>query len=336
MKSFRFSCLPAFLPAFLGFLPVLVNAQNIIRVSPVVNEGDYTSLQTAIDAAEPNDILMVYPGTYGSIQINKPLKIYGPGYRIPDNPPLEISTIKLNAQADDITFASGSTGSEFSGFYARRFIAQNVNNLTIKRNYFNHGGAGYNSALNNASSIIIEGNYFYIGVVGYYNECLTIGGGCQNVIIRNNVFNPYWGHTSFGVKMNENNGTNQIKYYNNYSNSKNTFHYSEIYNNIFTNPNGGSNWNTGGTNNYITNNMIGVQAGTFVSGTYSFDAQYQLAPNSPAKGAGVNGEDLGIFGGATPYKLSGIPDIPLVYELNVPGETPPGNVEINIKVRAEN
>ena len=126
--------------------------------------------------------------------------------------------------------------------------------------------------------------------------------------------------------------SSQIIFKNNYTNVQHRINNSEIFNNIMTAPNG--QWNPGGTNNYITNNMIGVAGGTFVTGTYSFDAQYQLAVNSPAQGAGVNGVDLGIFGGTTPYKLSGIPDLPLIYELNVPDEAN-GSINVNIKVRAE-
>lgn len=316
-------------------------SQNIIRVSPVVNEGDFTNLQMAIDAATSGDILMVYPGSYGSIQVNKALKIYGPGYRIPENPSLGITTIKLNAQLYDVVFLPGSAGTEVSGFYMSRFLADGVSNLVIKRNFINHAGSGFESRLKNANGVIVQGNYFYMGLVGQFNTSLMIDINCSNVIVENNVFdgNNSLLHTQYGCSM-VNNSSSQIIFRNNISMPRNTFHYSEIYNNIFFNPNGGSGWNFNGTNNYATNNLIGIPGNTFVGwptqGSYSFDSRFQLAPGSPAMSAGVNGEDLGIFGGDAPYKLSGIPSFPLIYDLFVPMNNGGNSININIKVRSEN
>ncbi len=45
------------------------------------------------------------------------------------------------------------------------------------------------------------------------------------------------------------------------------------------------------------------------------DGKFRLKPGSPAIGAGIDGVDLGIFGGPNPYKLSGIPSIPTIYKL---------------------
>jgi hypothetical protein len=52
---------------------------------------------------------------------------------------------------------------------------------------------------------------------------------------------------------------------------------------------------------------------------YSTDGKYVLSATSPAKAAGLYGEDCGAFGGDTPYILSGMPPIPSIYYLNVPG-----------------
>ena len=88
----------------------------------------------------------------------------------------------------------------------------------------------------------------------------------------------------------------------------------------------------------VNGNMFGVDMTTvFIDDTnpaYSDDGQYILKSDSPAKGAGVGGTDCGMFGGSSPYKLSGIPGIPNIYELNVPenGYTNDGiNVEIKVK-----
>ena len=46
-----------------------------------------------------------------------------------------------------------------------------------------------------------------------------------------------------------------------------------------------------------------------------------LKPNSPAKGAGSGGTDIGMFGGVNPYVLSGIPSVPTFYQLTAPSNT---------------
>ena len=53
-------------------------------------------------------------------------------------------------------------------------------------------------------------------------------------------------------------------------------------------------------------------------GALTFDNRYELKAGSPAIGAGVGGIDCGAFGGETPYKLSGIPFVPLIYQVNAP------------------
>lgn len=72
--------------------------------------------------------------------------------------------------------------------------------------------------------------------------------------------------------------------------------------------------------------------------TGSYDGKYALKAGSPAIGAGVSGIDAGIFGGATPYRLSGIPSVPTIYALTSPqGTTPVGNsVQINLSTRSNN
>jgi hypothetical protein len=57
---------------------------------------------------------------------------------------------------------------------------------------------------------------------------------------------------------------------------------------------------------------------TVFIGTGSTDGKWQLKDNSPAKGAGTEGTDIGPFGGPKPYILSGIPNIPRIYFFDSP------------------
>lgn len=77
----------------------------------------------------------------------------------------------------------------------------------------------------------------------------------------------------------------------------------------------------------------------------STDAKYQLKAGSPAIGAGVGGVDCGMFATPTtlppgytaalaPYKLSGIPNVPSIYQLDA---TVGGNIlNVTISTRSNN
>ena len=79
----------------------------------------------------------------------------------------------------------------------------------------------------------------------------------------------------------------------------------------------------------------------FRTDALSVDQAYQLSAGSPAIGAGIpNGAtpvDCGAFGGPNTYKLSGIPAIPSIYELQVPpSATTTTDMLINMKSRSNN
>ena len=64
--------------------------------------------------------------------------------------------------------------------------------------------------------------------------------------------------------------------------------------------------------------------------------RYKLAESSPAKGAGADGTDAGIYGGPMPAKELRLPSIPQVVEYTVAGmSNPDGTLKVNIKVEAQ-
>lgn len=84
-------------------------------------------------------------------------------------------------------------------------------------------------------------------------------------------------------------------------------------------------------------NQVNVDMSTVFVGTGSTDGQWQLAAGSPAIGAGFNGVDCGMFGGPTPYVLSGIPSIPSIYIFDAPaiGSTA-GGLPVRLSVKSRN
>jgi hypothetical protein len=87
------------------------------------------------------------------------------------------------------------------------------------------------------------------------------------------------------------------------------------------------------------NNQQNVDMTTvFVDYEKYIDNGYLLAPGSPAAGAGISGGDCGAFGNGTggdPYILSGMPEIPAIFDATV---TPIGtsSLPVNIKASSHN
>lgn len=89
--------------------------------------------------------------------------------------------------------------------------------------------------------------------------------------------------------------------------------YSGDLNSVFNNICNETQFDTTGSN------QQNVDMNTVFVGTGSADGQWRIKEGGPADGAGLNDVDIGMFGGSTPYVLSGIPAIPAIYYLNVPG-----------------
>jgi hypothetical protein len=76
----------------------------------------------------------------------------------------------------------------------------------------------------------------------------------------------------------------------------------------------------------------------FVDFEKYIDNGYILASGSPATAAGVNGGDCGAFGtgtGGQPYILSGMPEIPAIFEATVPSYGT-SSLQVNIKATTHN
>ena len=272
--------------------------------------ADFTTSQAAHDAASPGDTLFIEPAksSQGPLTLSKQLFIMGVGYFLEDNYPNAsypnaYSTAGPNYPID-YTFNPGSQGSVLTGLYVSS-IDISAGNITIKGNYLS---GDINLSLG-ADNCIIENNY----VRGFGSSA-----DVTNTVIRNNRFRGT-------INVNESGMT----FYNNILGGG-SFTNQLMYNNI----------NIGGNNitliNCVLSNNIDARVGQtgfgtsdgnfgnvaesviFVGGA-STDGEYQLRSGSPAIGAGINGEDCGMFGGSNPYKLSGLPPIPVFTKFTKPG-----------------
>ena len=176
----------------------------------------------------------------------------------------------------------------------------------------------------NLTNLIIRNNYIWTRHSTYYagnilNLSATVY--ADNVTIYQNIFS---GNDSY-----------------NHVNAKET----QLYNNImiqgsFT-PNGSYyNNNIGNSTQFGTadGNQENVSMATvFVDHTTGIDSDLQIATGSPAIGAGLFGEDCGMYGGDHPYLISLLPAIPAIWEVTLNNYGSDNvTIDVNIKAKSHN
>jgi hypothetical protein len=331
MKTKKLFLATIFLLAFYAKAAVITVSNN--PNSP----GQYTDLQTAIDAAAPNDILYVHGSAtdYGNVNINKPLTIIGAG-AMPNKGlqlPTSISSINIGYNNAGTVNGSGTsvTGCRISTFTLGAFttstnVTLGIANITLRRNrifsIFNGSGANYNN-------FVINNN-----IISSISSAVATF-KLSNAIISNNIINSINGITpSIGGNTLVNNNiiissltnnqqcifSNNIFYFppqNFATNTSNTYTKNMFFaalteagpNLIYTQATFETNQNTFSSNLYNQDPLF-INANTSVSGLQGYDyaipvagpfINYNLAATSPGKKYGTDGTDAGIHGGATPY-----------------------------------
>ena len=305
----------------LAVLAALGVRATIRTVSNNTNSpAQYTSIATAITAAANGDTILVTgsPISYGSPSINKQLTLIGAGHN--NGGP--------SSQFDNVFFTTGSSNTVMIGFYCPNTVSLNnytdvINGLRIERcRVANMLTSVYNTPSHNLTvrNCIVTGN-------------ITLGPGSNNVLITNNLIrgtlsvssptnmvishnlffntaagdamtnisaaiisdNIFWGRTPVHASLNNCVFNNNITYQT--SNDVIPF---------------GTNTGTG--------NLTGVNP-MFVnapdrSGNLTYD--YNLQSGSPGHNAGVDGTDIGVFGGISAFiDLTGRARIPLVTTLTI-------------------
>lgn len=254
---------------------------------------------------------------------------------------------KTTAKFVKINLNTGSNGTiikgislPYTGNYDKVYINNNVDDVTIENCYLTNINIDtYNASIYN--NIQIKKNYFWrygitVGTGNYDDGIIT------NLILTNNIFAGYvyFENGSNGIISNNLFMSNTLKL--------GTSSNFEIHNNILLAENSSSITMTSLPNSSVTNNISIIDIfGTdnsnqslvseddlFVgSDDNSTDGQYQLADGSPAAGAGQSGIDIGPFGGSDPYRLSGLPDLPNIYELTTGGFIAGDEMDVHIKAK---
>lgn len=344
---------------YISFLFLLVTlsssiAQKLIVVQNGGTPKFYTKLDSAIIKSQDGDTIYVPGGSFESIAINKKLYIFGVGHNTDSTMVTNYSLISGN-----IYLLSGADGGSLTGFkingsiyFGNSTLNQNINNYSISRCNFstlilgntNPSGAtgnsfhenimynidGYSSENNMVSNNIIIGTIRQLGINNAIKNNMflyqiTCNGGCPlgsivgssvGCLFENNLFlSPNLSTAAFGS--------------------------IPVSNSIFNNNFFVENWYM--SNNCIGNNNLINQSPDSIFFNYSphnnnfaYSYDYHLKSTCPGKNAGNDGTDIGIYGGAFPWKEGSIPSNPHFQTVKIaPTTDANGNLNVNIKVRAQ-
>lgn len=351
---------------------------NVSAAIITVVNGD--NLQTKINDAVADDILIVGPGTYtGNVIFNKKLTLIGPGYQRSSGGDAVITGAYLWLQ-------QGSDGSYISGFVFNTDVLMCSNNVTFIRNkvgnsiYLGSDGTTHH----NTTGIKILQNYLCTNNEACSDFNRVYVGNSEatqqtNYLFKNNIVmtKMTFSHSNNSTGVFENNvfdpdSSNVCDgYYNaQYRVWSGGIQGISFYNNIFKGkfPNVASNGILGSALNTPLNfkrNIVDVLTNGVVlppdnlvstaqlfggypvniTGLNNGDGRVILKPLSPAINYGRaapygNGDtpiDAGVFGGAQPYVLNGIPIGPYIYSMSVPSLAAAGSViPVTLKAKTNN
>ena len=316
--------------------------------------GQYTDIQSAVDAASAGDTIYVSGSetNYGNFTIdNKELHIIGAGYKPNNLTGYATHFYSVYFKTSGNIFSS--SGTTITGCYIDSRIDisgtsdQTIENITISRCFF----GSYLIVNSYSTNILIYNNIIgwfqsanqNVGNLEIYNNIII---GYQviqhqtNVITKNNLFIKSSGSI-------EPNGVNTI-FENNifygYSPYQSSFSNCTFNNNISYNT-VDDNFNTSGSNSG-SGNIVGQDPQFKVDNNFTFDYEddYNLEPTSPGKAAGTDGADIGLYGGTYPWPEGGISEsgfmysqestIPQVYEMTIQNASIGLNGTINVQVKA--
>ena len=321
-----------------------LKAQNLIAVQHSgSNTAFYTSLDDAVTNAQNGDTIYLPGGAFAvngdALTINKELHILGVGYNTDST--FATGVTKINAR---ITFVSGANNSTINGIYLNGVIwcgtdsyNEDVDNIIISRCHINQ--SIYISRLSNNWSLtenIIDGT-----INGYSSS--SGGISAQSNYFSNNIINSaiynFGSNNQFLNNIIKNNAYYSLNnvtgcvFENNIWLNSNLVNYSSC---IFNN-----NLCIGSINITVdclgSNNIMGQASSLIfinnISGGFGFlySDNYQLQSTSPGKNAGTDGTDIGIYGGAFPWKEGSVPHNPHIINKTI-GSTTNSNGALPVKI----
>jgi len=311
-------------------------AQNLIAVQNAGTPKFFLKIDEAIKSAQVGDTIYLPGGSFGDCTINKRIHLVGVGHH-PD------STYATNISLlGNIYFADGANGSTVSGIRTCYMqigtnIEEGVSGLIISRCWIGSCSLLLNCPSNSFTENIIQLANGSGGTTKnniFSNNIIGIADNFESCSFKNNIFlgaYSFCGSSGLGSSLNS---ISISTFENNYFASMVNVWNCIINNNI-------SLVNINLSDNVGFNNLPNQAAGSvFVNqeggAAFSYLNDYHLKSNCPGKNAGKDGTDIGIYGGAFPWKEGSLPFNPHYQRINIsPTTDNNGNLYVNIKVAAQ-
>lgn len=295
--------------------------------------ADFAQLNEAANNVEvqPGDTIYLESSatTYSGFNLYKKLVIIGPGYFLSGTS--GNAGLQANPYPATITLYIDSlaSGSVFMGLELIANLHGGVDDIRFERCYLSIGQWTPGRIMSN---LVINKCFVHSHRLTTYQT--------ENLEVTNNIFEAsvsymagmnslYRNNTFFNANFTISNAyiANNILVGGNFTPTSCTIKYNISSGNIFPAGNG---------------NVNGVPVSSLFVGGSSRDGRHMLIATSPARGAGepIDGitPDCGAYGTPDPYRLSGIPPIPTIYELVVPASVPStsSTLPVTVSTRSNN
>ncbi|TET90303.1 MAG: hypothetical protein E3J35_07325 [Methanomassiliicoccales archaeon] len=263
---------------YLGLTILPENVQAITRYVGGTGPGNYSTIMSAVNAADPGDTIYVYSRTYHEdVHINKPLSLIGENR---DTTIIHgsgmLDTILVWADWVNISgFTAENSGSSFGTSPIRLFFVNNcdvTNNRVSDETYgITVWGSGYNTVKDN----VVEGNYN--GIYIWHSD---------NNLIQNNTALS----NKNGIYVEGPASHNTIVYNNISKNNKNGIYVEGFNSNVFTIANNEISGNRAGL--YLeSTNINTITDNTFFDNDYGmvlFNTSYSVLSNNVMTREGIH------------------------------------------------
>lgn len=284
----------------------------------------FTTFQAAYDAAQAGDTIMLAgsPTGYSAPNIYKRIHIVGPGYNLEENQILGVNAAQANVSLrfgknDQFGDASGSSVSGVVGDIssAHDQVTNGSVPISVSRCSIGQGSyaPGASISTSRVERLVVNGSTSL-------RNCILLGLAYVNAV-GSTFSNCIFFNTSFVVNDNTNGSTswsNIVFMSSNYTTASfaslkmgSVTHSIAVGDSIL--PGGRASFLPEGGGNLNGFNLADV----FVS-SGNRETRWMLKTGSPAIGTGFNGVDMGAFGGANPYRLSGVAPRPRITRFVVP------------------
>ena len=321
---------------FILCIILLCGSSSFAKIWRVNNNGggggDFTTAQAANDggAVLSGDTIHIEPSpnSYGTLSTSKRLVWISTGAFLGAHPgeqyaqtPGKIGTLTINA---------GSANSVFS-LYIEGIAYINTSNIRLDRCYTT-GGIIIQSANPIPNNCVII-NCYNIGYLLLYAG--------TNHFVTNNIMEAYMLVAAASSAIIQNNVLNAI------TTTQGTITNSTVQNNIFNKTIGAYTF----TNCVVQYNMSGsggvlpagnfnqnnvAMANVFINNSGTTDGDFVLKAGSPAIGSGYAGDDMGAFGGTTPFKIALQPAIPAIYKIVAPFVPAGSTMNVTFSTKSNN